>query len=353
MLTINNLQVSVDNKPILKGIDLAADDQVVGLIRVDDEADLLTVTENGFGKRTPLLEYLVQSEDGSTRAQNRGGKGIINLKVSDKTGEVVDVKQVRPGDGMVLITLGGLVNVDFADVRAVMSLRGLSLMGTGVDDGEERAVEAFDSNRFIILVDDRQAESLDEYIAEDSAVRVIDVFIDDLDIVGEAIMRIAGFVARLAPIGVFALIAAACGGGEAEETTTTTEATTTTTEAPVTTLPAEPGDTTTTQPEATQFVDVYFLKDGQYATAVATRIPATRDVAANAQKKRMAKRLDMVAANEVGDGRGFDVDENALTLFWEGGQRELPLASKHRLARELVALIAERYREKQQRLEAI
>src|SRR6185503_5050562 len=53
----------------VKGIELADDDKVVGLIRVelDDDADLLTVSENGYGKRTSLGEYLVQQEDGTTR----------------------------------------------------------------------------------------------------------------------------------------------------------------------------------------------------------------------------------------------------------------------------------------------
>ncbi|MHC4447894.1 MAG: DNA gyrase/topoisomerase IV subunit A, partial [Planctomycetota bacterium] len=59
----------------VKGIELRGDDELVGLIRVDDDADLLTVTEHGYGKRTPLSAYLVQADDGTTRTQSRGGKG--------------------------------------------------------------------------------------------------------------------------------------------------------------------------------------------------------------------------------------------------------------------------------------
>lgn len=54
------------------------------------------------------------------------------------------------------------------------------------------------------------------------------------------------------------------------------------------------------------------------------------------------KRLDLIAANTVGAGQGFEVDDNALTLLWPGGQRELPRASKAALARDLIAVIAQR-----------
>jgi phosphopantothenoylcysteine decarboxylase/phosphopantothenate--cysteine ligase len=56
----------------------------------------------------------------------------------------------------------------------------------------------------------------------------------------------------------------------------------------------------------------------------------------------------MIAANKVGDGLAFDKDDNALTVYWPGGGKvELPLVSKTLLARQLIALIAERFRRKQ------
>lgn len=65
---------------------------------------------------------------------------------------------------------------------------------------------------------------------------------------------------------------------------------------------------------------------------------------AYAEKKRVAKRVDMIAANLVGSAEGgFERDQNALTLIWEGGRRSLPMADKGVLARQLVALIAEHY----------
>lgn len=70
----------------------------------------------------------------------------------------------------------------------------------------------------------------------------------------------------------------------------------------------------------------------------------TENVERNALAKLNGKNLDMIAANRVGEGLGFDKDDNALTVYWRGGQRELTLTSKVALARQLVALIAERYR---------
>lgn len=72
----------------------------------------------------------------------------------------------------------------------------------------------------------------------------------------------------------------------------------------------------------------------------------TNHVERNALAKLTAKHLDMIAANQVGEHLGFDKDDNALTVYWPGGQRELCLCSKRDLASQLVQLIAERYRAK-------
>lgn len=70
----------------------------------------------------------------------------------------------------------------------------------------------------------------------------------------------------------------------------------------------------------------------------------TENVERNALAKLVSKNLDMIAANKVGNGLGFDKDENALTVYWSGGKQELSLTSKAALARQLVAVIAQRYR---------
>lgn len=69
----------------------------------------------------------------------------------------------------------------------------------------------------------------------------------------------------------------------------------------------------------------------------------TENVERNALAKLTGKNLDMIAANQVGEGLGFDKDDNALTVYWAGGKRELAFASKMALARQLIELIAERY----------
>ena len=68
----------------------------------------------------------------------------------------------------------------------------------------------------------------------------------------------------------------------------------------------------------------------------------TQNVERNALAKLEGKNLDMIAANQVGDGLAFDCDDNALTVYWPGGKRELPKAGKAQLAAQLVDVIAER-----------
>ncbi|MBM4007140.1 MAG: DNA gyrase subunit A [Planctomycetes bacterium] len=111
------------------GIDLTESDTVVGAIRCDDTADLLTVTQNGYGKRTNQAEYLVRQEDGSTRCQSRGGKGRIDIKTEGRNGPVVAVRSVQEGDEMMLISRDGMiVRSPAADVSRI----GRNTMGVRV-----------------------------------------------------------------------------------------------------------------------------------------------------------------------------------------------------------------------------
>lgn len=84
----------------VRGIRLTDDDRVVSMIIVDESHQVLTVTENGFGKRTPLSEY---------RKTNRGGSGIINIKKSERNGEVVGMKGVTEDSCIMLITKNGII----------------------------------------------------------------------------------------------------------------------------------------------------------------------------------------------------------------------------------------------------
>ena len=105
----NDVRVMGRNAAGVKGIGLARDDSVVGLIRVWGDADLLTVTVNGYGKRTRLSEYLVQSEDGSSRPQSRGGKGRRDIQTTKRNGKVVAIRCVDETDSLMFISEGGMV----------------------------------------------------------------------------------------------------------------------------------------------------------------------------------------------------------------------------------------------------
>ncbi len=72
----------------------------------------------------------------------------------------------------------------------------------------------------------------------------------------------------------------------------------------------------------------------------------THDISESARLKLAAKHMDMIAANLVGAGRGFECEDNALEVLWVGGHRSLPMIDKPKLARQLIELIAERYRAK-------
>lgn len=85
----------------VKGIRLAKDDYVIGMVVVKRDSTILVVTENGYGKRTNIDDY---------RITNRGGKGVINVKTSDRNGEVVAIKEVLDKDELILITKRGIAN---------------------------------------------------------------------------------------------------------------------------------------------------------------------------------------------------------------------------------------------------
>lgn len=84
----------------VRGITLHKGDAVVGMEVLATDATILTVTERGYGKRSPCEEYRVQS---------RGGSGIITIKVSDRNGPVVGVMQVTDADDIMIVTDGGKV----------------------------------------------------------------------------------------------------------------------------------------------------------------------------------------------------------------------------------------------------
>lgn len=98
-------------------------------------------------------------------------------------------------------------------------------------------------------------------------------------------------------------------------------------------------------------IDLVKAPDTLASVARLERRPFTVGFAAETEKLRehalaklTAKNLDLIVANEVGKGRGFDCDDNAVEVFWQGGERSFPMMDKLELARALVDLIAERHR---------
>jgi len=113
----------------VKGISLRRNDQVVSGVVVDDtQAYLLTVTEHGFGKRTHLEQY---------RQQFRGGKGIINLKPSSKTGPVLGAKLVHEDEQIIMLTSGNkMIRFEVGDV-AVYSRAAQGVKLVNMEQGRE------------------------------------------------------------------------------------------------------------------------------------------------------------------------------------------------------------------------
>ena len=94
----------------VRGIRLGEGDYCVGAARAREGGSLLSITENGFGKRTDIEEYLRgDGENGEKHAQSRGGKGMISCKITEKTGKVAAVKVVDDNDDVLIISDDGTI----------------------------------------------------------------------------------------------------------------------------------------------------------------------------------------------------------------------------------------------------
>ncbi|HEY2896061.1 MAG TPA: DNA gyrase subunit A, partial [Gemmatimonadaceae bacterium] len=135
----------------VKGVELSPGDEVKGMVVIKRDATLLVVTAKGMGKCSPIEEY---------RVQKRGGKGILTLNRTEKTGEVVALKEVLPDDELMLITKQGIV------IR--MPVKGIRVSGRNtqgvklvhLDDGDI----VCDVARVVIEDDEGGEEALDETV---------------------------------------------------------------------------------------------------------------------------------------------------------------------------------------------
>ena len=128
----------------VKGIGLKGDDKVKGIVVVDKNATLLTVCENGFGKRTDYSEYSVQ---------HRGGQGVINIKTSERNGKVVALMNVSDENELMMMTAKGMI------IRAATNtIRSIGRNTQGVTLISLKAGDKVVSVAPVIGVDEEEAE---------------------------------------------------------------------------------------------------------------------------------------------------------------------------------------------------
>ena len=127
----NDVRIMGRDAAGVRGIALDADDYVVGAGIAAEGKQLLTVTENGYGKRTEIEEYLRLGEDGARHPQQRGGKGLKNYNLTAKTGLVAGVAIVEDGEDVMLVENGGVlirmpvdsINIYKRDTQGVILMR--------------------------------------------------------------------------------------------------------------------------------------------------------------------------------------------------------------------------------------
>jgi DNA gyrase subunit A len=139
----------------VRGISLRDEDYVVGMETVKPGGTLLTVTEHGYGKRTELDEYRVQS---------RGGLGIINIDTSERNGQVVGIAYVESGDEVLLITQQGMmIRTPADDIR----MTGRAAQGV-------RLINIDDDDRVVALakLDDKEPASAEGSSDPDAAISI-------------------------------------------------------------------------------------------------------------------------------------------------------------------------------------
>ncbi len=110
-----------------KAINLDEDDEVVGMVVANEQSDILVVSENGYGKRSKLADY---------RITNRGGKGVKTLNITEKTGDLIAIKQVSDEDDLMIMNRSGLtIRMHVSDLRVVgRATQGVKLINIKAGD---------------------------------------------------------------------------------------------------------------------------------------------------------------------------------------------------------------------------
>ncbi|UPL50931.1 DNA gyrase subunit A [Hymenobacter sublimis] len=145
----------------VRGITLAeeGDDRVVGMVCIDKDSqdELLVVSDNGYGKRSPLEEY---------RITNRGGKGVRAMKLTDKTGQLVTIKAVSDADDLMIINKSGItIRLRMSDLRSIgRATQGVRLLKISQGDEISSVAKVASEEKEV----DPEAEQLDGVVVNDS-----------------------------------------------------------------------------------------------------------------------------------------------------------------------------------------
>ncbi|HEX8242425.1 MAG TPA: DNA gyrase subunit A [Longimicrobium sp.] len=163
----------------VRGILLEEGDWVVGMVVAKRGNHLLVVTELGLGKRTQIDAY---------RLQRRGGKGVINIKMAEKTGHVVAMKVVHPHDELVLITRQGIVNRQAVDGIRVIGRNTMGVKLINLEKGDSvmdvaRVVNEDEEPRPIAVGD---GEGVQEIVDSTALEEMLEVEGDDVDELDDA-----------------------------------------------------------------------------------------------------------------------------------------------------------------------
>jgi DNA gyrase subunit A len=133
----------------VRGITLANDkDEVIGMVAVNDmDSDILVVSENGYGKRSQLDDY---------RITNRGGKGVKTISVTEKTGNLVSIKNVSDTDDLMIINRSGIaIRLEVESLRVMgRATQGVRLIN--LREGDTIAAVAK------VMHEDDELEDIDE-----------------------------------------------------------------------------------------------------------------------------------------------------------------------------------------------
>ncbi|MFZ2282893.1 MAG: DNA gyrase C-terminal beta-propeller domain-containing protein, partial [Lutibacter sp.] len=138
----------------VRGITLAnKHDEVIGMIAVDDlNSDILVVSENGYGKRSKLEDY---------RITNRGGKGVKTINITDKTGSLVAIKNVKDDDDLMIINKSGItIRLAVGDLRVMgRATQGVKLINIKDNDSIAAVAKVMHEEDVVDLVDENDIKN--------------------------------------------------------------------------------------------------------------------------------------------------------------------------------------------------